>query len=207
MKFYLSLIPLILICSPISAQYHQQEYQKHPEQTIFPKQMFDSIAAKNALSIGTITLKGIAFTKPRTTLGYKAPLANRIYANHITVELFPATPYFEEWYHLKKKDENLKKNKIVYMDSVAYRYRITCETNSRGEFTFPKMKPGKYFLVGNIPWSQGGYYDQYQGSGYGNYGGVTDYYQRQYYTVSHSDFLMETVDLKEGDTEVNVKLK
>lgn len=190
-----------------NAQYKQSEYQKYPEQKIFPKTKFDSLQAKSAIAYGETTVKGIAFTKPKTMYGYKAPLAERIYANHITVELFPLTPYFQEWYNLKDKEENLKKNKIVFMDNSAYRYRITCETNSKGEFSFPKMKPGKYIIIGTLPWTNTKSYDQYTGSGYGNYGGRTDYYERQYYTTTHSDFLMQIIEVKSGEKELKVKLK
>ncbi|MGS2763050.1 hypothetical protein [Sinomicrobium sp. M5D2P9] len=203
----LSIVFLFMGMVHINAQYKQEEYQKHPLQKIFPQQQFDSVAARHALVQGTTTVKGVAFTKPKTNLGFKAPLADRIFANHITVELFPYTPYFEEWYNLKKKKENVKKNKIVYMDSIAYQYRLYCETNSRGEFTFPKMKPGKYIIMGTLPWTSGGSYNQYSGSGYGSYGGRVDYYERQYYTVSHSDFLMRIIEVEPDNETVKVKLK
>ncbi len=189
------------------SQYKQKEYEKYPEVRIFPQTPFDSLAAKSALAEGTTTLTGVAFTKPKNGFGFKAPLANRIYANHIEVILFPSTPYFVEWMDLKKHKENLKKNKIVYVDSVAYRYRLTCETNGVGEFTFPKMKPGKYILLGTLPWTNYGSYNKYEGSGYNNYGGQTDYYSRQNYSVSHSDFLMQEIEIEPGKSEVKVKLK
>ncbi|PZP52227.1 MAG: hypothetical protein DI598_01215 [Pseudopedobacter saltans] len=197
----------VLLANISFGQYKQKEYEKYPEQRIFPDQYFDSIAAKNALAVGTTTVTGVAFTKPKTDFGYKAPFASRIYANHIIVMLFPSTPYYQEWMRLKDKKENLKKNKIVFMDSVAYRYRLECETNSRGEFTFPKMKAGKYILVGTLPWTTSGSYNRYEGSGYNNYGGQTDYYSRQYYSTSHSDFLMQEIEVENGKAEVKVKLK
>jgi hypothetical protein len=204
--FYLLMINAVFL-GTINAQYKQEEYQKYPLQKIFPERQFDSIAAKNALAEGTATVKGVAFTKPKNNLGFKAPLGDRIYANHITVELFPYTPYFEEWYGLKEKKENVKKNKIVYMDSIAYRYRLYCETNSTGEFAFPKMKPGKYIIMGTLPWTSTGSYNKYTGSGYGSYGGQVDYYERQHYTISHSDFLMQIIEVEPGREMVKVKLK
>lgn len=191
----------------LNAQYKQEEYQKYPLVKIFPETGFDSIAAKNALAAGNTTIQGVAFTKPKTKFGYKAPLADRIYANHITVELFPFTAYFEEWYNLKKEKEKIKRNKIVYMDSIAYRYRLYCETNSRGEFTFPKMKPGKYIIIGTLPWTSSGSYNEYAGSGYGSYGTQVDYYDRKYYSISHSDFLMEIIEVAPGEETLKVKLK
>lgn len=190
----------------MQAQYKMEEKGKNKEERIFPKQKFDSIEAKKAIAYGTTTINGVAFTKPRNNLGFKAPLADRIYANHIMVELFPLTPYFEEWYNLKKKEENIKRKKYVFMDTEAYRYRLTCETNSKGEFVFPKMKPGKYVIMGTLPYNTSGSYDKYSGSGYNNYGGRTDYYDRQYYTITHSDFLIQIIEVKEGDKEIKVKL-
>lgn len=189
------------------AQYKQGEKEKDKQIKIFPKQKFDSVAAKNALAYGKTTVKGVAFTKEKNKLGFAPLMADRIYANQIMVELFPLTPYFQEWYNLKKSEENVKKNKIVYMDTSAYRQRLTCETNSKGQFTFPEMRPGKYIIVGTLPWTKTKSYDQYTGSGYGSYGGRVDYYDRQYYTISHSDFLMQIIEVKEGDKEINVKLK
>lgn len=195
-----------MLCSlSINAQYKQEEYQKYPEKKIFPQVRFDSIEARTALAEGTVTVLGVAYTKPKTKFGYKAPLASKIYANHIIVELFPWTSYFEEWFRLKKKDENVKKNRIVYMDTEAYRYRLTCETNEKGAFTFPNMKPGKYIIVGTLPWNTTGSYDQYMGTAYGTYSN-TNYYERQYYTITHSDFLMEVFEVKAGEINVSVKL-
>lgn len=205
-KFYLLIVSLFSIVT-INAQYKQQEYEKHPLQKIFPKKTFDSVIAKNALATGNATVAGVAFTKPLNGYGFKAPLAKKIYANHITVYLFSYTPYFQEWYNLKGKEENIKKNRIVYMDSIAYNYKLWCETNSTGEFNFPNMKPGKYIILGTLPWQSSGSYDQYTGSGYDNYGGQTDYYQRQYYNISHSDFLMQIIEIPENATLVKVKLK
>lgn len=202
-----TILTFLFTSSSTMAQYKQKEYEKYPEQRIFPQGYFDSIAAKNALAEGATTLTGVAFTKPKNGFGFKAPLASRIYANHITVILLPNTPYFQEWMQLKNKKEDLKKNKIVYIDSVAYRYRLECETNSQGEFTFPKMKPGKYILLGYLPWETNGSYNQYEGSGYNSYGSRTDYYSRQYYTTSHTDFLMQEIEIKSGESLVKVKLK
>ncbi|KAB7530214.1 hypothetical protein F8C76_01515 [Flagellimonas olearia] len=204
----LSIILLsILGNTSISAQYKQAEYQKYPLQKIFPQQSFDSIAARISLAKGSSVIKGVAFTKPTNNLGFKAPLAEKIYANHITVELFPYTPYFEEWYELKKRKENIRKNKIVYMDSIAYEHRLYCETNSRGEFTFPEIKPGKYIIMGTLPWTSSSYQDTYSGSGYGSYGGRVDYYDRHYYTVSHSDFLIQVITVEPNQKVTKVKLK
>lgn len=200
------LIVLLFSFGLVAAQYQEPEYEKYPREDIFPTVSFDSIAAKEALAKGTTKMTGVAFTRKKNVFGYKPPLAPKIKANHIMVELFPATPYFMDWYNLKKSKENLKRNKVVFMDTYAYKYRLTCETNDRGEFTFPEMKPGKYILMGILPWSEQGYYDEYAGSSYHAYGSV-NHYDRQYYTITHSDLLIQLVEVEAGENSVKVKLK
>ena len=147
------------------------------------------------------------FTKARDEFGIKSLSGPRIKANHVVVTLFPLTPYYEEWYNLMKKERNLKKNKIVYMSNAAFRYRLTCETNERGEFTFPNMLPGKYILYGTLPWVMNGSYNQYTGSSYDSYGDQTDYYQKQSYAINHNDILMDIIEIKPGDKVVKANLR
>jgi hypothetical protein len=58
--------------------------------------------------------------------------------------LFPVTPYFEEFYNMRKKYEN--KKTTVYMSEEAFKYRVEALTDNRGRFKFEKLKPGKYYL-------------------------------------------------------------
>ena len=188
------------------SQYQEDDYASGEK--IFPSLKFDEAEARNALAKGTTTLKGKAFTKRKDPLGFKNPFADKIYANQITVELFPYTAYYAEWYDLKRKKEKVKKNKIVYMDSKAYENRLTCVTNKVGDFTFPEMKPGKYILVGTLPWNETGYNDRYNGSQFdGNSGRTINYYRREHYRITHSDFLMEIIEIKEGEKLVKADLK
>lgn len=188
------------------AQYVEKE-EEEKITTFYPETVFDSLQAKKALALGTGKITGVAFTKPKTPFGYKAPLANRIYANNMKIMLFPVTPYFESWYKLRKDKENLKKRRYVYMSDAAFKYRLEAITNSKGKFTFPDMKPGKYFLTGNLSWNSTKSYDEYTGSGYNNYGGQTDYYQRKHYTKSYEDRIETFVEVKKDGEIVEIKLK
>jgi hypothetical protein len=206
MKISSSLIALIFLCTQqIHAQYVEPE-EKDKITTLYPEAKFDSTVAKSALAMGKGTITGVAYTKPRTKLGYKAPLASKIKANKIKIELFPVTPYLEAWLELRKKKENLKKKVYVYMSNEAYRFRLEAVTNSEGKFTFPDMKPGKYFLTAIMDYSTGGTYDAYTGSGYNNYGGRTDYYEKRQYYTSHSERIEEYVEVKQDGEIVKVKL-
>lgn len=207
MKIPFSLIALFFFCAQqTQAQYVEPE-EKDKITTLYPEATFDSTVAKKALAMGKGTITGVAYTKPRTKLGYKAPLADKIKANKVTIQLFPVTPYLESWLELRKKKENLKKKVYVYMSNEAYRFRLEAITNSEGKFTFPEMKPGKYFLTAILDYSTGKSYNEYTGSGYNNYGGRTDYYEKKQYYTSHSERIEEYVEVKEDGEVVKVKLK
>ncbi|GAA0526618.1 carboxypeptidase-like regulatory domain-containing protein [Chitinophaga japonensis] len=198
-------LAFLLLCSfNASAQYVEPE--RDDTIRLMPKTPFDTISAKQALMKGKATIKGVAFTKPKTAFGYKAPLEKRIYANKIKVILFPYSPYWEEYLGLKKK-VNPKKLKFAFIHPDAWKYRLEAITNSDGEFTFPNMKPGKYYIEGVLNWSSGAYYDQYTGSGYGSYGNTTNYYERKYYNVGHADLLQKIVEVTAEDEVVKIKLK
>jgi hypothetical protein len=108
----------------------------------------------------------------------------------------PVTPYVEEWYKLRKDKENIKKRRFVYLSKEAYKYRLEAITNSDGEFTFPDMQPGKYFLKGLLDYTYKGTYNAYTGTGYNSYGGQTDYYQQKQYSKEIQDRIEEFVEVK-----------
>ena len=203
LKHTLLVITSLSIFSFAKSQYVQPE--RDDTVRVYAKTPFDTAAAKIALARGTGTIKGVAFTKPKTGFSYKAPFANKIYANKITVLLFPVTPYLLEYLEVKKK-ENPKKLKFAYIDPYALRYHLEAVTNSTGEFTFPEMKPGKYYLEAILPWKQSGTYNQYTGSGYDGYGRI-DYYTPQNYSVAHYDKLTKFVDVEKDGEVVEIKLK
>jgi len=206
-----SLLALTILLSGYTLTKAQSQYVEPEEKAkvteLFPEVPFDSLEAKRALSLGKGTITGVAFTKPKTSLGYKAPLAQRIYANKLKIVLLPASPYVLAWLELRKDKENFKKRRYVYLSNEAYKWRLEAVTNSKGKFTFPNMKPGKYFLTASMDWDSYGSYNNYTGSGYNSYGGRTDYYEKKNYSVAHTDRLEEFVEVKEDGEVVNVKLK
>lgn len=213
MKTSLSFILLVLVSASISAQYVEPEkadkiaaQRKATEIVTMPTQKFDSLKAKSMLALGKGKIVGEAFTRQKN--GYGMKVLDKVKANKIKVILFPVTPYFEEYYKLwsDKNKNNPKKNKFVYMDPSAYRYRIEAITNSDGEFTFPDMKPGKYYLYGAMGYTNTYNYNKYTGSGYDNYGRI-DYYSPSSYTKDFNEFLETFVEVKSDGEIVKVKLK
>lgn len=204
-KYVLTLFCVVSAAAVAFAQYKEPE-KKDKTEIFRPEIPFDSLLAKKMLAKGTAVIKGVAYTKQKHPLGYSVPFSPRILANKITVILLPVTPYFEEWYRLRKDKENIKRKRFVYLSDQAYRYRLEAVTNSDGEFTFPDMKPGKYFLQGMLDYTLKGKYNAYTGSGYNDYGGRTDYYQQKEYYKNIQDRIETFVEVKENGEMVKVKL-
>lgn len=214
MKKILMFLTVILGLLAVRAQYVEPEKadkeaakRKASEIVTYPTLKFDSIEAKKALALGKGKIKGVAFT--RTREGYGLKTGQKVLANKITIQLFPVTPYFQEYYNLwkDKNKNNPQKNRYVYMDKNAYRYRLDAITNSSGEFTFPDMKPGRYYLWANIGYSRTYSYNQYTGSGYSTSGNRVDYYSPSSYNKDFSEFLELFVDVKTDGETVEVKLR
>ena len=205
-RYILSLVIIITTATSLHAQYKEPE-EKDKVDISYPQAAFDSLLAKKMLAKGTATIKGVAFTKQKNNMGFKPLLGPRIYANQIKIVLLPVTPYFEAWYKLRDEKENFKKRRYVYLSNDAYKYRLEAITNSNGKFTFPDMKPGRYFLQGFLGYTTTGSYNEYSGSGYTNDGTTTNYYQNKQYAISHEDRIEEFVEVKADGEIVNIKLK
>jgi len=178
-------------------------YAQRGPKVIYPEFAFDSLSAKDQLARGKGTIKGIAYTKEKNSLGFSPLMAQKIYATNTKIVLFPVTPYFDAWYQLRKKKEG--KKTYVYMSNEAFRFRLETKTDSYGNFTFTEMKPGRYFLQAFVDWYTTQSRNVYTGSGYDGYG-RTDYYTPQYYNVNHSDRVEEFVEVKESGEIVEIKL-
>ncbi|PWS33207.1 peptidase associated/transthyretin-like domain-containing protein [Pedobacter paludis] len=198
-KIFFTFLAGLLWVVTAKAQYVEPNEFKSPVELIFPNQKFDSSAAKDALAKGTATLTGILGQDKPSGLGESF---KKIY-------LFPATPYFKEWYDLKKKGAQVKKGKIkiAAIDSTAARYSYWCQTNIEGKFTFPNLKPGKYIMLVTLDRVASRTSDKYQGSAYDNYGGQADYYSTQTHNTFYKEDFMKEVEIPASENVVTVKWK
>lgn len=154
--------------------------------SLYPSVMFDSASAKNALTIGSSTIRGRACTIKDGLI---------FNAANVRISLYPVTPYLEEWKRLRDKEED--RNTAVYLSAEAAKYRIDVVTDSEGKFQFKEMKPGKYFLQGVFSFNQAKSRDVFVGADE-----TTDYYRREDYTIPRSDRLEKTIEIKkDGDVE------
>lgn len=193
---------IVLICTVFC-------YAQRAEEKIFPQQKFDPVAAKQGLAKGTTTLTGKAITQATPGKSKKWALgAATLIGINVTVELYPLTPYFEEWYNLKQKKESWQKRRYVYMDTEAYKYKLTAVTNEKGQFEFHNLKPGKYVLFTIIPWKERVSKRYYNGSQFdGNSGMMVNYYTNDNYTVQQHSRVMRIIEIEEGKSVVKQNLR
>lgn len=169
----------------------------------FPQKFFDKNVTENALAFGKSTIRGTAFVN---TGDWARP--NKQYAkNKTVVMLFPVTDYFAEWYELKKAN----KGSIVAMLPEAFAYRLETETDEYGNFEFPKMKPGKYYLESTVDYVGTGIGQERIGtvvsSWYGQVYGVTPVYENYYYNYDAQQKVNKIVEITQDGQLIEVKLK
>ncbi|ANH82049.1 hypothetical protein A8C56_14680 [Niabella ginsenosidivorans] len=191
---------MIGLATTTFAQYKTAE--RNDTVYLLPKTPFDAAATKRALEKGTCTIKGVAFARPIVN-GIR--MGKKILANKITVYLFPLTPYFEE--HLaQKKQQNPRKLKFAFVSPECVQLKLTSITNSSGEFIFPDMKPGRYYIEGLLPWSETGVTSEKTGYIDDPYGGADVYTKRQYRN-DYEDYIHAIVEIKKEGETVNIKLR
>lgn len=205
MKKTLTILTIALGIFSTSAQNRQAE--NTTSNMTLPSQKFDPIVAQTALAEGTGKIKGVAFTNPLISSGDRD--WSRLKASNVTVYLMPLTPYFQEYYRLlgDKTKNNPKKNKYVGIHDEAAKYQLSVVANNDGEFTFPKMKPGKYYLYAVVKFEQDYVKNEYAGSGYNGYGGRTDYYTPRTTTYSFADLISDVVEIKKDGQVVKAVVK
>lgn len=141
----------------------------------YPQVFFNAKQADSMLARGTSKIEGVAYTKPKTGWGFKAPLAKKQYAPAGTiVTLFPCTDYFYTWHSLYKKYAN--KNTSILMSQEAFSYHLQAKTDNYGRFSFDSLKTGKYYMEVVIPYTVRMSYQEQTG--------VSNTYYRGGYVVS-----------------------
>lgn len=170
------------------------------QNTYYPQAFFDKKLARDMLGFGNSTIEGVASTKQKNNWGIKPLLGQKHYAPKGTVVmLFPVTPYFEEFYSMRKKYEN--KKTTVYMSEEAFKYRVEALTDDHGRFKFEKLKPGKYYLETIVNFTATASYQQQTGTtntfnGYGNYLYSTPIYSTFFYGYDAANRESKFVEIK-----------
>ncbi|MGU3374500.1 hypothetical protein [Chryseobacterium sp. M5A1_1a] len=180
------------------------------QNTYYPQAFFDKKLARDMLAFGNSTIEGVASTKQKTALGIKPLLGEKHYAKQGTViMLFPVTPYFEEFFSMRKKYES--KKTTVYMSEEAFKYRVEALTDDRGRFRFEKLKPGKYYIETIINFTASASYQKQTGTsdaynGYGGYLYSTPIYNTFFYGYSAANRESKFVEIKQDGELKEIKL-
>lgn len=180
------------------------------QNTYYPQAFFDKKMARDMLAFGNSTIEGVASTKQKTALGIKPLLGEKHYAKQGTViMLFPVTPYFEEFYSMRKKYES--KKTTVYMSEEAFKYRVEALTDDHGRFKFEKLKPGKYYIETIINFTASASYQKQTGTSdaYNAYGGYlysTPIYNTFFYGYSAANRESKFVEIKQDGELKEIKL-
>lgn len=167
-----------------------------------PKSIFDLGAAQAALEPGNSTIEGTACVVHRVENGGGTYLAR-----NKTVSLFPATPYLNETIQLSAK---LKKGRdTLDVSPIAMQVRVDGMTNDKGQFQFPNLKPGKYYLLTTMSVAVQGSTTTDLGTSFDGVNGrptLTTYYKNEGFTSNFDDVLEKFVEIKSPGQTVKVTL-
>lgn len=184
------------------------------------KNQFNSAEAKEMLSYGKSTIKGVAVAREYTDANISKNPLNAFMGSDLTgtkhlapegtvVMLFPVTEYFKEYQKLR--DRYIQSRKYVaVMSKEAFAHRIETKVGKNGTFVFEKMKPGKYYIetyfnyvgtgLGHEEVGRTHYYN-----GYG-YMGSSPIYQSYFYNYTEGKVESKTVTIKEDGSTLDIKL-
>lgn len=129
----------------------------------FPQAHFDAKAARQDLTSGSSSIRGVAFVNDPMGSG-------TYYARGSVVMLFPVTDYFSEWLRLNEKFSATQHE--VYMLPEAFAARKEAVTDDNGNFVFDGLRPGRYFLETIIDYQSSGVASQQTGTVVGVMGGA-----------------------------------
>jgi hypothetical protein len=160
-----------------------------------PSVSFDPLVAKAALEPGRSVIRGQACGSHQGAIAY---------ASGSQVLLYPATPYWEQLVQMTKKAKSGRDQVVPEPEALATRMEATA--NTRGEFQFSQMKPGRYFLVTTLSAVLGGSRDVHVGRVQGTYSSA-DVYAAESYTFDASNELSEFVEIRRDGDVVKVTLQ
>jgi hypothetical protein len=161
-----------------------------------PKSFFDPNAAIEALKPGKATITGIACS--RRSSGQETVLA---LAKNQAILLFPATPYLEEaieLIHTAKPGDSLEVSKL------AFATRIVGQTNAEGRFQLTNLKPGRYYIFGELAFKGSFTGTRQIGTVQGSDGSSAAVNATYGYTNEYNDMLEKKVEIKRPGETVDV---
>lgn len=122
-----------------------------------PSIPFEEAAAKAQLEPGTATIRGTLSAKEGKALIKALNMSKAHTAPKGTVvTLMPHSPYIDAWLALNKKLSRKATLEKAALSAQANSYRILTKVSENGSFSFPSLKPGKYFIYADVNFVVGG---------------------------------------------------
>ena len=177
---------------------------------LLPGTFFDKDVAAQALQPGTSAIRGVAYTRADGAIPL-IPGRKKFAQKGTTVTLFPLTPYFAEYFEMRKKYKPGKK-KVAVLSNEAYEYRLTTKVlDDNGNFYFENLKPGKYVIEATVSYVETGSYSVQTGRevGYNVYGqevSSTPLYSSYSTSWVESNYVSEEVAVPAEEVIVEVNL-
>jgi hypothetical protein len=123
-----------------------------------PSIPFDEPSAKAQLEPGTATIRGTLSAKEGKALikALNISKSHKAYKGTV-VTLMPHSDYIDAWLSLNKKLNRKSTLEKAALSAQANSYRIlTKVSDDQGSFSFPGLKPGKYFIYADVDFVVGG---------------------------------------------------
>lgn len=164
-----------------------------PSQNVLrPTATFDVTAAKAALEEGSATIRGTACVFHAVAGG-----GGGLYlASNQAIALYPDSAYLEEWVKLMHKAKPGRD--VLDTDAQFTATRLVGKANSKGEFQFSRLKPGKYYLFATMSTEATGSRDVMLGSAQTDAQTITEYHTTEHFSVQNTDLLDKFVTVAEG---------
>ncbi len=167
----------------------------------YPQVYFDQQDAQDSLKPGSSSIRGVAY--------YNDPMGTGTYfARGAAVILLPYSDYFAEWLNLTNKYKNSKHNVYMHPDVITYRRETT--TDDYGNFSFEKLKPGKYYIETIVNYKSAALASERTGTvhtvGYG-YAYSTPIYNYYSYQYAAQKKASKIIEINQPNQMVDVKLK
>ena len=157
-KLYKTLLAILCSLTSISTTasadvFDQVDQQKHLATTVYPTSVFDEAAARDMLINGSAVVNGVlSFIEPHYLPEHRkardqsdgilfGPKKKRNLVANKQVILFPDSPYLREYLKLLETS----KRKVDASDQF-FRHTLKTKSNQFGEFSFNRLKPGKYYI-------------------------------------------------------------
>ena len=142
----------LLLTAPARAQL------PHVYKNVEPTLPIDEPPAKAQLEPGTATIRGTLSAKEGKALikALNISKSHKAYKGTV-VTLMPHSAYIDAWLALNKKLNRKSTLEKAALSAQANSYRIlTKVSDDQGSFSFPGLKPGKYFIYADVDFVVGG---------------------------------------------------